>query len=495
MRQGIRPLASSMILVVTVAVGAAAASDTTALVTAAKQRDTAEVKRLLAAAGAVDVPDADGSTALHWMARWNEAETVDALLRRGATVDAVNRYGATPLWVAASLGNVATVERLLAAGANPKRSALSGEPPIVTAALSGSAATVRALLVKGADVNATESWRGQTALMVAAGKHIPSPDVTKALLDHKADVNLHSKSGMSALHFAVRQNDIESVRLLLDAGASIDHAATKSETTALRVAIDNFHFDIAHLLIDRGANVNAADRSGFTPLFATVRTRAGANPERGETVPRGDEEATLSLLKKLIAKGADVNARLPAVRQPPNFNPDGYPQTNNVQYGGATPFWVAAVMADLQVMRLLVASGADPRATSMEGTTALMVAAGLGYGTRGPTSRLGGRRYDTDAAVVAAVEQLIKWGNPVNAINAKGQTALHGAVASASAPAVQVLLGHGVVLDQKDDIGRTALVMSDEHRTDKYRTNQSLDPKGIIATYELLQKVAGDHQR
>lgn len=463
-----------------------AAENDAPLATAAKNRDVARVKTLLNQRVDVNLPDAHGTTALHWMAQWNDAETMALLIKRGAHVDATNRYGATPLWVAAGLGNAAAAKQLLGAGANPNKAALNGEPPLVSAALSGSAETVSALLAKGADANAVESWRGQTALMMAVGKFSPSPDVTKVLIEHNADVKIRSSGGMTALLFAVRQNDIESVRLLIDAGANVDDEA-KGQMSALRIAIDNGHYKLAHLLLDKGANVNAPDSNGFTPIYAAIRARAGGSEEFGATDALADGELTMSLLRALIARGADVNVTLPPVKLPPNFNPDGYPQTNNVQYGGATPFWVASVLADLEVMRLLVGVGANPRAASMEKTTPLMVAAGLGYATRGPTSRLGGRRLNTQEAVVAVVKQLIAWGNDVGAANDKGQTALHGAVASAAPLVAQVLLDHGAPLNQKDEIGRTPFTMADEHRTDKYRTNQSLDPKGIVAIYELLR--------
>lgn len=460
---------------------------------AAESRDTARVKALLKQHVDVNLPDADGSTALHWVARWNDADTARLLVGAGAKVNAANRYGATPLWIAASLGHTEIVTTLLKAGADVNAPALSDEPPVVAAGLSGSAETVKALLAGGADVNAKESWRGQTALMMAVGKHLPSPDVTKVLLEHGADVHVRSTGGMTALLFAVRQNDLESVRLLLAAGASVDDEA-KGKMSALRVAIDNDHDEIAHLLIERGANVNAPDRNGFTPLYAAIRARARGSEEggAGEGGGVGDGERTMKLLKAIVAHDADVNVKLPLVRTPPNFNPDGYPQTDNIQIGGATPFWASAVLADLEVMRLLVDAGANPREVAGDNTTPLMVAAGLGYGTRGPTGRLGRRRVDTEEAVVAAVNQLIEWGNDVNAVNGRGQTALHGAVAAASPAVARVLIDHGAHLDQKDEIGRTPFVVADDHRTHKYRTTSSLDPGRIIAMYELLRKISGN---
>jgi ankyrin repeat protein len=418
---------------------------------AAERRDTALLKTLLKQPVDVNLPDADGATALHWVARWNDADAARLLVGAGANLDVTNRHGATPLWIAASLGHPEIASVLLNAGADVNAPAVSGEPPLVAA-------------------------------------------------EHGADVHARSTGGMTPLLFAVRQNEIELVRRLLAAGADVNDVAearsedpsTRSQTgnamSALRVAIDNGDDEIAHLLIERGANVNARDRNGFTALFAAIRAR-GRETEAG---PSEDADRTMTLLKAILAHGADVNLKLPLVRTPPNFNPDGYPQTDNIQYGGATPFWAAAVLVDLDVMRLLVAAGADPRQNGGDNTTPLMVAAGLGYGTRGPTARLGRRPVDTEAAAVAAVEQLIQWGNDVNAVNGRGQTALHGAVAAAAPAVAKVLIDHGARLDQKDEIGRTPSMVADDHRTHKYRTTSSLDPARIVAMCELLRKASGN---
>jgi ankyrin repeat protein len=458
---------------------------------AVHNRDRAAVRSLLKQHADVNQPAPDGTTALHWAAHWNDSETAVLLIGAGAKVNALNRYGATPLWVAASIGNAAVVTTLLRAGADPNAISLKGETPLIVAALAGSVQTVEALLERGADVNAREAWRGQTALMMAVGQHEPQPAVARVLCDRGADVNIRSTGGMTALLFAVRQNDVESTRLLLNAGANVNDRAV-GDLNALRVAIDNRHFALAELLIEKSADVNVPDKNGFTPLHAAIQTRAGGNPERGGARDGTDGEATTHLLKSLLARGADPNARLPLKRLPPNFNPDGYPQINNVQYGGATPFWIAAHLADLEAMRLLAAAGADPKLSSMESTTPLMVAAGLGYGTRGPTSRLGGRRLDTEEAVIAVVKQLLEWGNDINAVNDNGQNALHGATAAANASVAQFLIDHGIRLDQQDKLSRTPFTMADEHRTDKYRTNQSLTPERISATYALLRKLTGN---
>ena len=486
----------------------AAGSNGAPVAEAVQNRDDARLRALLDQDFDVNVPTADGTTALHWAVHWNHSEAADLLIGAGAKVNVANRYGATPLWLASERGYANMVGTLLSVGADPNTVALGeGESPLMAAARAGSVVTVKLLLAHGADVNAKDGWRGQTALMMATGHHQPNPEVVRVLLEHGADVHIRSKpateasyagarSGaigeLTALLFAARQNDVESVRLLLDAGANVNEQ-TPGGVGALRMVINHSYYDLADLLLNSGADPNAADGGGFTPLHAALQKRAGGNPERGDRRTGRGGSPSIDLVKGLLAHGADPNARLALKRMPPNFNPDGYPQVNNVQYAGATPLWIAANVADLEAMRILADAGGDPLVSSIEDTTALMVAAGLGYATRGPTSRLGGRRQDTEEAVVAALEQLLEWGHDVNAVNENGQTALHGAVAAADPAVVQFLVEHGARLDQKDSIGRTPFVMAEEHTTDKYRTNQSLVPADVQKTYAFLWNVSGNN--
>src|SRR5215471_17235425 len=126
----------------------------------------------------------------------------------------------TPLSEACTNGSAAFVKLLLKAGGNPNTPVATGVPPIMTCARSGSADAVRLLLTGDADVNAREPAQNQTALMWAAAEH--HPGVVRALIDAKADLLAHTKSGFTALHFAAREGDIESARLLLAAGVNIN---------------------------------------------------------------------------------------------------------------------------------------------------------------------------------------------------------------------------------------------------------------------------------
>jgi ankyrin repeat protein len=477
--------------------GAAAAADVgSPLAEAVKNRDNAAVLAQLKRRANVNAPLPDGTTALHWAVHWNDLETLNLLVRAGADLNATNRYGATPLWMACSDGDTAIVEALLKGGANPNLAALEGESPLMAAARAGSVEITGVLLAHGADVTAKDSWKGQTALMRAVGDFEPHADIARVLIENHSDVNAKSKGGFTPLLFAVRQGDLESTRLLVEAGANVNEKAPDGSNVLL-VGINSGYFRIAEYLLERGASSSMPDRQGFTPLHQAVRRRASS----------GSQDA-LAFMKTLVARGADINARTPLVpvKWPVDREASPRPKIDEIEFAGATPFWIAANAADTEALTLLKSLGADPTITTIEHTTPLMVAAGLGYGTRGPTARLGGRIGDSNAADVregnksnaralAAVKLLVDMGQDINAVNDNGQTPLHGSASAAIPDVTKYLIERGARLEAKDTLGRTPLVVANDNRTDKYRANQNLLPEHIESTWAVLRPLYGDQDQ
>src|SRR5579863_390930 len=243
---------------------------------AAQNRDMDALRTLVKQHANVNTPQPDGTTALHWAAHWNDLDAVKLLIGAGADAKAANRYGATPLSEGVVLGSAAMVEALLTAGADPKTLTTSGgETVLMTAARAGNLDAVKVLLAHGAAVNAKENYRGQTALMWAAAER--HPDVVKILLDHGADWKLQSlaretgmpklsaassvspmaRGGLTAFHFAAREGDIETGRVMLDAGPGINvdiNQVDADNTNALVVSILNKRYSYAKFLLDRGAD-------------------------------------------------------------------------------------------------------------------------------------------------------------------------------------------------------------------------------------------------
>ena len=396
------------------------------LLEAVKRPDQQAVIALLRTRLDVNATQPDGATALAWAAYLGETEIAEMLLDAGAKPNTADEYGETPLTLACSNGDATLVGKLLAAGADANAARWDGETALMIAAGAGSVDAVNLLAARGANLNVAESRHGQTALMWAAAEH--HSEVVKALIAHGANVRAVSKHGFTALVFAATKDDIQSAEALLAAGADPNYALPEG-STVLSVAASYRSVAVANLLADRGANPNAADRAGETPLHITARA--------------GD----LTLVRKLLAKGANVNARTAATPAPGSGSGgDGIFGVFRYIAGERTPLMLAAKADHVEVMRALVAAGADAKLKAQDGTTVLSAAAGSGH--------LDAVEYayelDPDVKVVSAVT---------------GTTLMHDAVLGTLGTAtedqicdvIRFLAAHGAPLDETDGHGKTPL--------------------------------------
>jgi ankyrin repeat protein len=435
------------------AAGSPAAARDSKVADAARQRARTTVVTLIQQGADVNAPQADGATALHWAAHWDDGAMADDLLRAGADPNAANDYGVTPLTLASTNGSALMIARLLTAGARPDTMLPSGETALMTAARVGRPDAVRLLLAADAPVGAKEQLKGQTALMWAVSEG--HAEVARLLIDKGADVNAASNTGFTPLMFAARQGDREMATLLLDRGARIDES-TADGTTPLLVATVRGHAQLAMHLLDRGAAVEGDfAAAGFTPLHwavgkwetQTTRDYPDAGGEWHSLI--GVREGKAELIKALLARGADVNAR--TVKSPPRF---GFGLAGAVKLSGATPFWLASMAADVSVMKLLLANGADPLARNSEGVTPLMVAAGVGRSLNDSAI--------TESDSIAAALLCLALGNDVNAKSeSNGFTALHGSAYFGMENLARVLGERGADLDARTKNGQTALELAD----------------------------------
>ena len=377
------------LILLLVPLGAAVANPSTGLlIEAARNGDVAAMHALLRQHADVTVSEQDGTTALHWAAHRGDLDAVDLLLRAGASVTAANVFGITPLSLAVENGSRAIVDRLLKRGVDPNTRVKGGETALMSAARAGRTDAVRALVEAGADVNAHEATRGQTALMWAAAEG--HADIVLYLIQSGSDIEAVSHGPSSPLditegaslykrntprvdiftplQFAVRAGHVETAEALLDAGANLKDS-TPQAMDLLTLSIANAHYDMAVFLIERGADVNALD-VGWSPLHQVVRMRTLDIGMWYYPVPTGNY-TTLDLVKLLLARGANVDSR---TTEP---FADAWAGRLSVR---STPFLVAVKGADVPMMRLLVANGADVTATNSRGSTAIGLAAGMEMG-------------------------------------------------------------------------------------------------------------------
>ena len=436
------------------------------LADAAEAMDRSRIRALLQQRVDVDTPQVDGMTALLWATYHDDSEIGELLVRAGANVKAANRYGVTPLSLACTNGNAAMVDLLLKAGADPNTPLPGGETPLMTAARSGTLRPVQALLSHGASVDSKDDRRGQTALMWAAAEG--HADVAQALIDAGADIRVRLASGLTPLLFAVREGRTGVVRVLLKAGADVNEIIPvegrrrgyggrlpPAGASALLLAVMNAHFELAAHLLDAGANPNAA-LPGYTVLHAITAVR---KPGVGDNDPAPEGSGSLSsieLVKKLVARGAHVNARM---TRKVNLN------NTRANELGATPFLLAALTADAELMKTLSALDADPFLTNAENSTPLMMAAGLA--TRSP-----GEDAGTESEVLEAVRVALDLGADVNAVDNNGETAMHAAAYKNLPKVVKFLADKGARIElwnRNDKFGWTPLAIAVGYRFGNFK--------------------------
>ena len=487
--------------------GVAGAQGDTRLVGAAAEQNRTLVRSLLKEGAAVNGSRADGVTALLWAAHWDDLEMVDLLLGAGANVNAADDHGVTPLARAAENASLPMVERLLRTNANPNAAQLSGLSPLMIAARTGSPTVVKALLAKGANVNAATVGTNSTALMWAvAEKH---PDVVRVLLENQAGIRTSSSKGFTPLMYAARNGDVTIGKLLVAAGASVNDRSGDG-THVLPFAIIAGQADFAQFLLEQGADPNGT-MEGIHALHAAAgpvgvwldewnrkqgtNTLFGGGSFEGNLMPA----QRLALVKSLLARGANPNVRIGASAMFMSYI--GYPKKGAFEpyscgtgdLRGATPLWVAAYTANgggggmpaaeafAEMLRVLMAGGADHKLTSDDGTTPLMVAAGLGRPTFDPNLRRGRRSNGAEEAV----KVLLDAGADINAVNEADFTALHGAAFRGLNEVIQILVDRGADINARDFRGRTAFRMAEGSK-------QSFQFQAYPETAEVIKKLGAD---
>jgi len=468
--------------------GVLAAGTDLRLPEAEKKADKAQVRALLGQRADVNARLADGATALHWAAYWDDLESAQSLVDAGADVNATNRFGVTPLSLACTNGNAAMVGLLLKAKADVNLALPGGESPLMTAARTGKVDALKVLLVNGADVKAKDAGHGQTALMWAAAEG--NVAAVEMLIEFGADMHAVSSGGFTPLLFAVREGQMGVVKSLLKAGASVEETlqkpAKQAGTSAMSLAVANAHFELAAFLLDAGADPNAAGQ-GWTALHTVTWIRQPGYASNDPAPTGSGNMSSIDFVKKLVAKGANLNARMTK-------------RTNvglsSLNTKGATPFLLAARTGDAELMRLLAKLGAHPLLPNDDDTTPLMVAAGVG--TRSP-----GEDAGTDAEVLEAVKVAVELGNDVNAVDKNGETAMHGAAYKQVPAAAQYLLDHGAKIDafnHKNSHGWTPLRIADGvHRGMNLRASpetaamlrKAMTAAGVSTVVEPEENISG----
>ena len=464
-------------------VNAAQLDGATAIHWAAYRNDLAMADLLIAAHANLKAANREGSTPLALASLNGSAAMIDKLLKAGADANEKGPHGETALMFASRNGNVEAIKILLdhKADVNAKE-ALRGTTALMWAAEQGHAAAAKVLIDHGAMVGAVSSpdSKGGTAYLAppiqsrlrsaqgagglgtrgtgarsGGGRQLVAAadageDVV-AVADAAAAAAAFGRQqntdggGLTALVYAARQGNLETVKVLVDAGADVNQT-TKYGWTPLLTATQNRNYKIAQVLLEHNADPNIANKGGWTPLYLATDNR---NIEGGDyPVPAPDMDH-LEYIKLLLDKGANPNARVCGVKSTPAQCQGDSTETRTIftmqwlYEDGATAFWRAAQSGDVTLMKLLLAKSADPKIATAHNVTPLAVASGIGW--------VEGITYEwSEAENLKAVKLCLDLGIDPNAADDEGRSALHGAAHKGRNQVVQLLVDRGARLDAHD---------------------------------------------
>jgi ankyrin repeat protein len=274
-----------------------------------------------------------------------------------------------------------------------------------------------------------------------------------------------SHGGSTPLLLAARQGDVDTARVLVDAGADVNDTSAAG-TNALVVAAHSGHGPLGIYLLEHGADPNA-DGAGYTALHAAVL------------------RSQVHLASALLDHGADVNAVLQHGTPGRRFSAD---YSLRHQWIGANVFWLAAKYGELEILRLLAERGADSLSTPDSGMSSLQAAMGITQSTEDRRNRVG-----TPPPGPGEAEQLayqlaqitLDLGVDVTTADERGDTALHYAVRQGYGSVIELLADAGADLNATNAREQTPLSLAD--RAQPFRGGY-LEPTGPPVA-ELLKRL------
>jgi ankyrin repeat protein len=473
-------------------------------------RDDLEMADVLIAAGAnIKLANREGATPLYLASLHGSAAMIEKLLKDGADANELGAEGETPLMLVARTGNLDAMRVLLDHHAEVNaKDKLRGTTALMWATEQSHPEAVKLLIEHGASVSAatdvdTRNARNNLANTVKQRLHSsfgvlgkrgpgfdgtpPPPDGAAAPKGPASPAAPGARSsagpavatkgapgtqpngedevisffrrpapkdggGLTPLTYAARENCMECAKVLVEAGADVNQR-TFYGWTPLLVATQNRHYKLGEYFLEHGANPNTPNNGGWTPLYLATDNR---NIESGDYPVRAPDMDHLDYIKLLIAKGANVNARICGVQSKSNDCTGDSTETRTnftMQWlfeDGATPFLRAAQSGDVTLMKLLLDHGANPKIYTAHNVTPLAVAAGIGW--------VEGVTYEWSSEEnLEAVKMCLNLGIDPNAADDEGRTALHGAAHKGRLDVIQLLVDHGANLNAHDGGSRDSV--------------------------------------
>jgi ankyrin repeat protein len=432
----------------------------------------------------------DGSTPLQWAVFNGDLPETQRLLQMGADPQVANNYGVNALLLAADIADANLIQALLKAGADANSANADGETALHLVARSGNLEAAKILIKAGAKIDARERFGEQTPLMWASARR--QPQMMELLISKGADLNARGatrdyqrvatsesraksmdRGGFTPLMYAARENCRECVEVLLRHKVDVN-LPDPSRVVPMSIAMLNGNWDIAQRLIESGADVNQWDWFGRSPLHVAIANMGSTGSRSPLDSAKPNKSSGRDVINLLVDRGADPNQQL------------YYGATfGSSADRGLTPFLAAVGTGDIELVKRLLARGANARLATADGRGAVIMAVsraggGRGRGGFGPPG--GGApagaapaagAAPTGAArparvvnpIVELVNLVVQAGADVKLVSkrhflarTRGGSALHYVVRNGGDPQLtQALLDLGLDINAKDEDGLTAL--------------------------------------
>jgi ankyrin repeat protein len=392
-------------------------TDSKAIFDAVRSGDLQKVLAFLDKGIDINIRGEFNYTPLIAASRYNHIDIAQALCDGGADVNAAADYsyqakewrGFTPLLWAAEHCYVDRASLLIAKGADVERRGSGGDLPLIVAARSGCLPLAKIFISKGASVDAVDEESGDTALIEAvSGGYL---DLAEYLIEEGADIGRRSQGGRSLFLLAAFRRHYAGVRYFHEKGFSINDGDRLGQTAMHAAANDSVESRyILAYLIEHDGNVSIKDATGTSPLMRAsyngANIAAGILIARGAAVNDEDNDRNTPLHYACELFGAPERNRKVIKREATlRLLIDKGAKINVQNRNGITPLMNAArYQVPLIVVETLLESGSIINTQDREGWTALMYAAE-------------GNRTEV-------IKMLVAKGADLNLRNSKGETAL-----------------------------------------------------------------------